>query len=298
MWLVYVRGGIKVTGKTKFRSICCLAALTVFGETALALSFRQNTADDIIGITLAIILSGVAVFFIKWSTDSVAASKKPIKKYLSPWSGLLTALLLLFSAVLTVMRFSEYAAEVMLDGTAIVIPAVTFGTLFVFAGLKGEKQILKLSVIFFAVVVLFIFIMFGFSARFMSLKYLIPYKEPTLWGSFTAFWSLFPSLTLSGIAVIALFRDLKKRSFPVFYAVGGGLTFICALNTLGIFGSELASILPFPYSHAVETASLGHLFSRLDGLLYCTCFLTCGIKTAASFSAVARIIRSQAEKYC
>jgi hypothetical protein len=292
------QGGFKVTKPNNIRNYYFLAALTVFGDTALALSFRKNTADDIIGITLALLLSAMLTFFIKWVTDVLALAKKLPKNLLSLWGGLCAVLLLLFSAVLTLMRFSNYAAEIMLGGVGVGIPALSFGALFVYTGLKGEKRILKLSALFFAVVILFVVTTFVFSARFMSLKYLIPYKEPTVYGSFSAFWSLFPSLILSGIALTVICRDVKKRHFPVFYAIGGGLTLVCAVGTLGIFGSELAESLDFPYSHAVETASLGHVFSRLDGLLYGACFLTCGIKISASISAAAGIIRSSLKKYC
>jgi hypothetical protein len=56
---------------------------------------------------------------------------------------------------------------------------------------------------------------------------------------------------------------------------------------LGIFGGDFASNLSYPYSQAVSTASMGEIFSRLDGFLYATCFFTTIIKCSAlTLSAV------------
>lgn len=277
------------------RSFYCLGVLTLIGETGLILRFTENTANDMLGVLLALILSAIFVFILKWITDRMCRAKRKIK-VLETIFLILGSITLFFTATLTSYRFSQYVSEVMLAKNIIVIAFFLFSALCVLIGLKGKNLLLKLAVLLFVPTVLFILIMFIFSVRFMEIKYLIPYKDITVKGCFSVFWSLWPDLTLSGVAVVTLSKKIKKRHFVFFYLIAGGLIGLFTINVLGIFGSEFASTLNYPYNSAVATASLGHVFSRLDGLLYGVGFFTCLLKTSVCLFGGISLLRKNLEK--
>ena len=281
--------------KVDVRSFYCLVVPTLVGETGLILRFTGNTANDMVGILLALILSAAAVFIIKWITDLTCRAKRKVR-FLETAFLIFGSLALFFTATLTAYRFSQYVSKVMLAKNITAIAFLLFSVLCVLIGLKSKELLLKLAVLLFVPTVLFILIMFIFSVRFMEIKYLIPYKDMTVTGCFSVFWSLWPYLTLSGVAVVALGEKTKKRHFIFFYLISGVQIGLFTVNVLGIFGSEFANTLNYPYSSAVATASLGHVFSRLDVLLYGVAFFTCLLKTSVCFFGGIRLLTKSLEK--
>ena len=49
---------------------------------------------------------------------------------------------------------------------------------------------------------------------------------------------------------------------------GCGLSALVLLNSVMLFGAELAGKFDYPYSAAISTISVGYLFSRMDGFSY------------------------------
>ena len=49
---------------------------------------------------------------------------------------------------------------------------------------------------------------------------------------------------------------------------GCGLAALVLLNSVMLFGAELAGKFDYPYSAAISTISVGYLFSRMDGFSY------------------------------
>ena len=68
-------------------------------------------------------------------------------------------------------------------------------------------------------------------------------------------------------------------------ALFSALFSLCTINVLGIFGSEFAATLRYPYAIAVSSAATGEIFSRLDGFFYIICFFCALIKIGAAINA-------------
>lgn len=278
--------------KTDNRRFICLSSLIIVGDIILCLSFTKNTTDDVLGIIAAFILSVVAVLLIKKGTELWGVKQFKYKQTLSVVFLLAAALLLVTVAVFTVYNFSRYAANIMLSTKEIFLPFVTFAGLAVLIASSDKNLLLKLSLLLFPAVVIFIIVMFAFSAQFMNVKYLLPYKTPDGAGFLKTFLPLFLSLVSSAVPMLVMGKENKKRSFLWSYLFGIGLLMLCIVNTLGIFGGELASTLSYPYSQAVSTASMGEIFSRLDGFLYAVCFFTGIVKTSACIFSAVYLLRS------
>ncbi len=272
---------------TDSRRFICLASLIVVGDVILCLKFTKNTTNDMIGIISAFILSVAVVLLLKKAVDIFEVKSFKHKQTVSVVFMLAACLLLVATALFAVYNFSIYAANIMLSAKDIFFPFITFGGLASVIAFSHKNIIMKLSLLLFPVVVVFIAVMLGFSVQFMNVKYLLPYKALEGTGFLTTFLPLFVSLVAASVPMLVMGRNNKKRSFALAYLFGTGMLTLCIINTLALFGGELASTLYYPYSEAVSTASMGEIFSRLDGFLYTVCFFTVIIKTSACiFSAV------------
>lgn len=278
--------------KTDNRRFICLSSLIIVGDIILCLTFTKNTTDDILGIIAAFILSVAVALLLKKCTELWNVKQFKYKQTLTVVFLLAADLLLVTLAVFAVCNFSKYASNIMLSTKEIFLPFVSLGGLAVLIAFSDKNVLFKLSLLLFPAVVIFIIVMLAFSVQFMNVKYLIPYKAPNGAGFLKTFLPLFLSLVSSAVPMLVLGKENKKRSFALSYLFGIGLLVLCIVNTLGIFGGELAATLSYPYSEAVSTASMGEIFSRLDGFLYATCFFTVIIKASACIFSAVNLLRS------
>lgn len=281
---------------TDSRRILCLFSLIVVGDIILCFSFTKNTTDDIIGILSAFILSTTTVVILKKITELWKNKSFKYKQTITVAVMLFACLLLVLVALFTVYNFSSYAANIMLSTNELVLPFISFAALATVIAFSHKNVLMKLSLILFPAVLVLIIVMFGFSVQFMNVKYLIPYKAPDDFGFIKTFLPLYLSLTASSVPMLVIGRENKKRSFALSYLLGIGLLILCLINTIAIFGGELAATLEYPYSYAVSTASMGEIFSRLDGALYAVCFFTGIVKTSACIFAALCLLRSLIQK--
>lgn len=268
------------------RRFFMLAVIAVIGDMLLLFSFTENTADDIIGLLLSAVLATLIAVLFKVCAEIMQKSKFYNNRLVFGVICVSLCLVVLITALYCVMNFSNYASNVMLGTKEILITFVSFSVLVTVLGFSKKNILLKLSLLLFSAVFLLIIFMFAFSTAFMEVKYLIPYKVPTFSGSFSAFLTSFPVFLSTAVPLTVIGIRVKKRYFALSYVLGIALTVIAFINILSVFGSEFASTLEFPYSKAVSTASLGHIFSRLDIFLYCVCFFTCLIKASVCVSSL------------
>ena len=260
------------------KGFVCLAVLVFLGDILLKLNFSGNLANDIIGIVGAFILSFLTLFLIKGVVYFVKKGSFGLKNAAGFIFSVLALLFLLTIGVFTLYSFSLFASPVMLSANNIFFPFIAMLLISLLLGLGSKEVFHKLSIITLPIVAVTIIIMAAFSVQFMSVKYFIPYKSADA----TFIEILFPmylNLTAS-LLPLFLFQDkIKAKAFCVSYIIAFLIIGVCVTNVLGIFGSEFASTLSYPYSLAVSTASMGEIFSRLDGFFYAICFFTVLLKT-------------------
>ncbi len=280
--------------KTDSIKFICLGTLTLLGETVLTLSFSTNTANDILGVFLAFLLAACVVFLTRKLISVWARKNFKYKRPLSIAVSLFFALLFFTVALFTVYEFSRYAAQVMLSVGNMLLPFVSF-SLIALLYARGKKQLFKTALLLFPVAVIIILLIFGFSLPFMSLKYLIPYKYPTVELA-KSFFPLFSAITLSALPLMVLCKKQSGKAFSGVFLIAFILLSAITVNVIALFGSELASTLSYPYSEAVSTATLSHIFSRMDGFLYALSVFTCLIKTSVCVKAGYYLLKSSLQK--
>ena len=260
------------------KGFICLAVLVFLGDILLKLRFSGNLANDIIGIVGAFILSVLTLFLIKGVMYLFKKGSFRFKNTVGFTLSVLALLFLLLISIFTLYNFSLFAAPVMLTSKSIFFPFLIMLSISLLLGLGSKNVFYKLSIITLPIVAVIIIIMAAFSVQFMSVKYLIPYKSADT-SFIDILFPLYLNLTASLLPLFLLSGKIKAKTFCASYTVAFLIVGVCATNTLGIFGSEFASTLNYPYSLAVSTASMGEIFSRLDGFFYAICFFTVLLKT-------------------
>lgn len=276
---------------TDDRRFVCLASLILVGDLLLRLKFTENTTDDMLGTALAFLAATGVILLLKKGTEWWSRRQFRCKRGISVILMLAACLIMVVNSVYTVLGFSGYAAEIMLDMKGSILPFVTFLGLAAAFAFTEKNLLYKAALILFPLILVFIVLIFGFSVQFMSVKYLIPYKSVTSTGTFESFLYMFIPLVTGALPLLVIGNTHKKRSFAVACLLGFGLLALCTVNVVAVFGGELASTLSYPYSRAVSTASMGEVFSRMDGFLYTVCFFTCLIKAASGIFATVYLLK-------
>lgn len=243
-----------------------LLGVAVLLDSVLSLKCTGNLTDDIIGITLAVVLSYLTALIIR-----------KVYKYTFGKAAVLPFILV--AAVVTLFTFSDFAAKVMLGGTGLLLPFFSMLALALYLGVSEKKVLYKISAVTAVISAALFIIIFSFSVRFMSVKYLLSYK--TTDGSvLKIFLPLYLSLSLAFLILAVIGNSVREMLCSA--SLFAGLFALVTVNALGIFGSELASTLSYPYATAISTAATGEIFSRLDGFFYLISFFCALIKTGAA----------------
>ena len=246
-----------------------LGALTVMGDAFLCLAFSGNLANDIISFVLASVITIALALTLKFA---LAHSHK-IKTAFYVTAQMFGILVLVTTAAFTLKNFADYAAKTMLQAKDIFLPFVALAVLALYLAKGSKKVILKLATVALPVMLLIIAFIFTFSVQFMSVKYFIPHKMPNAQIK-TSLFPLLLSLAPSVLPIILFGKGEKSKNIFFSLAIGLSAVAVCFFNVLGIFGSEFASTLSYPYSVSVSTSSMGEIFSRLDGFFYAALFFT------------------------
>lgn len=109
--------------------------------------------------------------------------------------------------------------------------------------------------------------------------------------------SLLPILTEFALPMVPLGVYLAlakpcgcKNRFPKPFVsgllIGGGIMFLCVLQTLLTFGAPYLATLKYPYSAAVRVVSVGAYAFRPELISYLPDFLSCTVRVAVCFSCM------------
>ncbi|MEE0928267.1 MAG: hypothetical protein UIG59_03660 [Acutalibacteraceae bacterium] len=249
-----------------------------------------------LGLGLAFISAFVVLLALKAVTSYITMHKNSLSPVIAVGGQVTLCVLLMLSALYTVWNFSAFAGEIMLKSKSNLIAFVSFAALSVAFAFLHKKVLLKLGVILFPIVAGLIVMIFLSSLGYMSIKYLLPYKMPEINTAAHIFFPVFIGLVSSALPLVLLSEKTKIGGLKTAFLLGAGTVLVCAVNVIGVFGSELASTGTYPYLDAVSTASMGDAFSRMDGFLYTACFFTSLIKSGTSLFVLGHIIRKLTAK--
>lgn len=271
--------------KISSRGVVCIAALALFGETALVINYSSNLGSDLVGFTAALLFVGAGFFVLPLIKKLL--QKTPLCKnfFFKGAFFILSALVCLLVCVISLLSFSRFADIFMRPPLGLVFVFVGLTVFCVFAATQKIALFRKLAIILLPVICVFLVFIFAFSVGFMDIKYLIPHKALDFSSAGKSFSGIalvcLPTLLPLSVTAGGLTRRQKVAAFGLF----SGLIILCFASPLALFGSELASTLSHPYAAAVGTAAIGNVFSRLDPLFYSAAFFSCFFKAAVSLKA-------------
>ena len=260
----------------------CLAALFVFGESALYIPYTNAGNGVLVSLVIAA-LSGTLLYFFWYFSASrfFELKKKSISLYVY---CLVLSGAAVFVSGLTAFGFIKYLSKEILIKSPRFFLVLILAALVFFAVKCGEKALSKFSVLTFVFCVLCIIIMFAVSSRNFNKEYLSDAVKGSLGDIFGQGLTVFVKVFLD-TAVFAAFSRFafsgKGLKYDVWgIVIGSILIALCLINGVLTFSLKTATELKFAYSYSIGVISVGNLFTRMDGFTYFVFFFSCLVKTA------------------
>lgn len=264
-----------------------LAAIFILGDSVIVLPYASSGRYAVLGFAVAaaaaFILYFAALpiarrFFIKPENGNI------LRKAVSAVLLTSVAVYALFNAGQTFIRFINYAEKTVLPDSGKFFIAAIFILLTAALATRRHEVILKLSLIFLVFSIITALLFFLLSAKDFKLENISFYAFPSFKELFKETASYFIGVSLPVILIPVFeslfFERIRKTAGLAGICVGLSLITLCLLDCLLLFGSELAARLDFPLAAAVSTVTVGPLFTRMDGVIYCLFFAAALIKTA------------------
>lgn len=276
-----------MTAKASYnRHFAALSALFVMGEAVIMLP--DSSADEYTGICFTIaVLSALPLYFLSsfllrrlfFAYDTGGRfSKAGFMLFITA-----IAFYAFENAGKAFVCFINYAEKIILPDTENFFIAAVFLAAAVLLFFKPKEVILKLSVILFAVCVSAVLIFFFLTAKDFCLTNLSVNKLPSLKVLCDGLPNYILRLSLPTVLVsasdAAFFKGAHKQAGFAGICIGLSAVTLGMLDCILLFGIPLSERLAFPLSAAVSTVTVGPLFSRMDGIIYCVFFVTALIKT-------------------
>ena len=280
------------------RHIICLTALFVIGNAGIIIPFEKS--DDTCLYTFiaaAAVFTVIAVILfplIKRLYCENAAEYTGIKKQLTVILYVITVLLMLFTASLCFRDYTDFVSVTILPETpAFIISFIFFICISIFS-IQKDSVILKFSVFAFLMSAAAVLIFFAVSLPTSKLENIILLRIPNFknsLGQFSGqllkiFLPIFPAIIYSALVI----GKQSKKYMTTGLVSGSVIMLIMLLNSLLLFGADMASNLEYPYAAAISTVTIGDLFTRLDGFSYFLFFASCTVKITVLIAASSKLI--------
>ena len=247
-----------------------LSALFLLGDALIDIPLPS--ADDKTFLCfLASVVITVILFLISYYISGLVFSlKKHLKIYKA--SASVVSLFILSAAAVTLARFVKFAKTVILPDVNIFALAALFLTVLLFLIFSKEKTLLKYSLLSFIIAAVIIIFFFILSLSDLTPQNIFIFNVP---GLKQLFRGTYPYVLRIALPVCILPFYLRgvlegkyKKEMLIGVSGGCGLAALVLLNSVMLFGAELAGKFDYPYSAAISTISVGYLFSRMDGFSY------------------------------
>lgn len=262
-----------------------LAGLTAFfilGDAIISLPVAESGGASLLGFLCAA-LAATAIYFAAVPIANSLLLGKGARLLLAPFL-LAAAVYAFYNAGLAFIKYTDFVNRVLLPETPRFFIAALFILIAAYLASRRQEVILKLSLIFIIVAAVTVLLFFMLSVKDYNAENIAIEKLPDLRELLSGAKPYLLRISLPALLIpvySALFTGEKRVSAP-FWGMLTGLSVIalCLLESLLLFGAPLAKRLPFPLAAAVSTVTVGQLFSRMDGIVYCLFFAAALIKTA------------------
>ncbi len=262
----------------------CLAAIFIIGDAVITLPDAYYGGAVLPGFLIASCFS-VAIYFLSLIICRSLSGSGVFKRLFLTLFLLAAAVYALYNAARCLLDFLSFADKVLLPGGGHF--AVAFIFIFTAAVLSVKKNdvILKLSLItapFFVIAVIIFFLLTAkdFETENIMLNSMPAFKELRDGTMPYIFKTALPAVLLPPYFI--LLNKTQPRKGAGLWGLISGLviTALILCDSVLLFGARMSARLPFPLASAVSTVTVGPLFTRMDGIVYCLFFMSALIKTA------------------
>lgn len=268
------------------KHIASLAAIFVLGDGVIVLPSSDSGDYSLLGFFAGAASAVLLYFAAVLLTNRLVCKprKSPALRLFSVVLSILAAAYALYNAGLAFIRCTDFADKILLPETSEFLIAAVFIIAAVYLATRRREVILKLALIAVIISAAAILVFFLLSSADFKAENIAFHEAPSLKGLINSAKPYFINVALPALLIPVYSRLLmgKSRVCAPFAGLATGLAteLICLLESLLLFGAPLAVRLSFPLAAAVSTVTVGPLFTRMDGIVYCLFFVTALIKTA------------------
>lgn len=268
------------------KHLASLSAIFILGDAVIILPSSDSGKYPLLGFfaaAIAAVLLYFAVFPLACRlTDKPLQS--PVLRLFSVVLLVLAAVYALYGAGVAFIRYTDFVDKILLPETPKFLIAAVFVLSAVYLATRRQEVILKLALIAVFAAVAAVCLFFLLSAKDFKAENIFNYGFPNFSQLLKSSKPYFINVALPALLIpvySGLFTGKSRAGAPFLGLITGlALTLLCLLESLLLFGAPMAERLSFPLAAAVSTVTVGSLFTRMDGIVYCLFFLPALIKTA------------------
>ncbi len=255
-----------------------LCALFILSGAIISLPNSEANRFTLLGLLCACALTVILCI-------SVAAVYKQSLLFKIP-----CLLLSVFVLAEVFYEFCSFISRALLPKTPTPVIFAVFGAVCIYLCIKPEAVFLKFSLLSFVFCLFLAVFFFLCTAKDFKLCNIYLYNVPSFSKLARQCAPYLLKITLPSFVLAVYIKesrpDFGKRDLTFGVLAGLTLSLACILNSVLIFGSNLAGRLIYPYSSAVSTVTFGRLFTRLDGFVYPLYFSACLVKACVCISVI------------
>ena len=257
------------------KHLASLAAIFILGDAVIVLPTSNSGDYPLLGFFIGT-LAAVLLYFVSLAVTNLFIGKSILL--------ILAGVYAFYNAGKVFIRYPDFADKILLPKTPEFLIAAVFIIAAVYLATRRQDVILKLSLISAVIAVMAILLFFMLSFKDFKAENIAVQSFPDFGGIIKSTKPFFLNISLPALLIPVysrLFTEEKRICAP-FAGLLSGLTLeaVCLLESLLLFGAPLAERIEFPLAAAVSTVTVGQLFTRMDGIVYCLFFVLSLIKTA------------------
>lgn len=257
------------------KHLASLWAIFILGDAVIVLPTSNSGDYSLLGFFIGA-LAAILLYFV-----SLPVTNRFIGKSLLLVSAGVYAF---YNAGKAFIRYTNFVDKILLTEASRFLIAALFIIAAVYLATRRQEVILKLSLISVVIAVITILLFFMLSFKDFKAENITLQNSPNFSGIIKSAKPYFINISLPALLIPVysrLFVEGKRICAPFAGLTAGlALELIGLLETLLLFGAPLAKKLSFPLASAVSTVTVGQLFTRMDGIVYCLFFILALIKTA------------------
>ena len=268
------------------KHLAALAAVFILGDSVIVLPSPDSGKFVFWGFLLSV-AAAAAVFFAAVPVSSLIAGAETTGAVRGAVCIPLLAAAAFYSfygAGLALKRYMGFVDRVLLPDTQRFFIAFIFIFLAAVLASRRKDVISKLSLIFIVISAITVVLFFALSVKDFRRENIAVYRLPEfselIEEAIPCFFTVSLPAALIPIYTSLLCGERKKGASFAGLSAGLALVGLCLVECLLLFGAPLSANLDFPLASAVSTVTVGPLFTRMDGLVYCLFFGTALIKTS------------------